>query len=160
MTPEEFQRIKDAEKEHLRSLKKLKQAVRNLERQKKVTGAVENISKTESLIDEHDSLVEKLAIETAHNEARLEVALESAAEKESIERAEEARARLDVDMQKIRAKNLVNQLKGEISEPAGSTRSESHSDKASDTDVTNESPETDQPKLDLPEKTIGRMRRK
>ena len=44
MTPEEFQRIKEAEKEHLRSLRKPKETVRELERQKRMTRAVRSVT--------------------------------------------------------------------------------------------------------------------
>ncbi|NND71787.1 MAG: hypothetical protein HKN43_09420 [Rhodothermales bacterium] len=164
MTPEEFQRIKEAEKEHLRSLKKLKQAVRDLERQKKLTGAVDNITRTENLLDENDALVDNLAMETAHNEAKLEVALESAAAQESIRRAEEARTKLDEDLKKIRAQDLVRQLKNQMGETdTPTTPVERNVDSTAETSeaVSDAEPEsetaTDE---DLPEKTLGRMRRK
>ncbi len=167
MTPEEFQKIKDAEKEHLRSLKELKQAVRNLERQKKLTGAVSNITKSEDLLDNHDSLVDKLAVETAHNEARLEIALESAAAKESIQRAEEARNKLDSDLQQIRAKDLVRQLKTQMGEtdtpstipPSAHQDSQAASSPTDPISSRSDAVSSNAEETDLPEKTLGRMRK-
>ena len=78
MTPEEYERIKEAEKEHLRKLKQLKQQVRDLERKKKVADALDDMVKApgEDILGTHEEMMGKLQEETALREARLEIALE------------------------------------------------------------------------------------
>jgi hypothetical protein len=156
MTPEEYERIKEAEKEHLRALKKLKKAVRDLERSKSIARSVTKMSSTsQSALETHEEMVDKLALETAQHEARLEVALESAGEQAlKQERLEELR-KADADLQKERAKDLVEQLRREMEVPETTiptTRSTGPEREATDdSDETAEGP--------VPEKTIGRMRR-
>ena len=184
MTPEEFQKIKEAEKEHLRALKKLKQAVRGLEQRNKVTKAVTDIaSSTSSLLDEHESLVEKLAHETALQEARLELAMESAEERAKQDEADAVtdaidRAAADEELAKKRASDLVKQMKTQMSAPEkterssasveerpaevektiGRSRSEEPVEPAAKAETPRTS-DTDAPaESDVPEKTIGRMK--
>ena len=119
MTPEEFQKIKEAEKEHLRALKKLKQAVKGIEQRNKVTKAVTDIaSTTSSLLDEHENLVEKLAQQTALQEARLELAMESAADRTTgsndLDDSAADLEQIDEDLAKKRASDLVRQMKSQM----------------------------------------------
>ena len=86
MTPEEYQRIKEAEKEHLRKLQLLKKKLREVERQKSVSKALENMTKApgDDILQTHDEMIDRLAMDTVQQEARLEMAL-TEAEKESLE---------------------------------------------------------------------------
>jgi hypothetical protein len=113
MTPEEYERFKDAEKQHLRKLKELKKAVGKLEREKSIRTALENVSAGPAdMLDRQKNLVDRLAMETAQHEARLEVALER-----SEEVAREAQAAgLEEELQRDRAQALVRQLKRELQE--------------------------------------------
>ena len=113
MTPEEYERFKDAEKQHLRKLKELKKAVGKLEREKSIRTAFENVSAGPAdMLGRQKDLVDRLAMETAQHEARLEVALES-----SEEEAREAQAAgLEEELQRDRAQALVRQLKRELQE--------------------------------------------
>jgi len=151
MTPEEFEQIKKAEKEHLRKLKKLKDAHRQLERQKKMTAAVtEMTTSMREKLDVHDDIMEQIGTESALNEARLEIALESS------EKAElEAQAMKDEeDLTKAKAKELVRQMKaGEEVGP-----SDSKVDTAAQTSAKPKSSEKEDTDQNLPEKTIGRMK--
>lgn len=148
MTPEEYQRLKEAEKEHLRKLKKLKEAVRQLERQKRVSRAVEDITDgPRALMDENADLVDQLAMETARSEAKLEIALESAAEKGETRPDPADEARMDEELRRLRARQLVEQMRGESSAPEPKTT----------TDAKKEAKD-DESKPRLPEKTIGRMK--
>lgn len=153
MTPEEYQRLKEAEKEHLRKLKELKTAVRQLERQKRVGRAIEGITETpRNLLDENASLVEQLALETARSEAKLDIALETAAEKDASRPAESAAeqdARYEEDLRKERARQLLQQLRDEV---GSSSTSAPVAPKAADA----KAPASDSPPL--PDKTIGRMK--
>lgn len=160
MTPEEFERIKEAEKEHLRALKKLKKAVRGLERSKSIAQSVTKMSSSsQSALETHENMVDKLALETAHYEARLDVALESAKEHQERDAADEALGQADAELQKERARSLVEQLREEMAVPepdAGEAVAESPGPRRSESDEQDDDAEDTGP---LPEKTIGRMRR-
>lgn len=115
MTPEEFQRLKEAEKAHLRSLQKLKEAARQLRRQQSLTQAVENIVEgPRRVLDEQEALLEQLALDTARSEARLDMAMETLPAETppalSDEEAEEA-------LRAQRAQALLRQLKQEMGAP-------------------------------------------
>lgn len=151
MTPEEFERIKKAEKEHLRKLKKLKGAHRRLERQKKMTDAVSEMTTSiRETLDVHDDMMERISMESALNEARLEIALESSgkAEFEAQEMKDEK------ELTRAKAREIVRQMKaGEEIAP-----SESKVDAAAQTSAKPKSSEEEDRDQGLPEKTIGRMK--
>ena len=110
MTPEEFQRYKEAEKAHLRKLKELKKAVHTLERQKSMRSAVEKIAEGQDLLEKQKDLVDELALDTARHEARLDMALDSEVDAETAEKAE----LMEEELQRERAQALVKQLKREM----------------------------------------------
>lgn len=159
MTPEEYQRIKDAEKEHLRALKRLKKAVYQLERSKSIAQSVTRMTAgSENVLDTHREMVDKLAMETAHYEAKLEVALESASDRAERAEQEDALAKADEDLQRARAHDLIEEIRSELQTGAEDT---------ADADVV-ETPRTSKEALadneeskdkPLSDKTIGRMRR-
>ena len=189
MTREEFERIKEAEKEHLRALKKLKQTVRGLERQKSVNNALTDLaSSTGNILDEHTALVEKLAEETAMQEARFEVALESIGSDEAVAQQQALQdeadlAKIEEERQQGRARVLVNQVKLQMGTTDVGGRGS-----ASPKNVRGDNPATQSPKKDrptgrrsrdetardatqsgtsaaanddsIPDKTIGKMRRR
>ena len=158
MTPEEYERIKEAEKEHLRALKKLKKAVRDLERSKSIAHSVTKMSSSsKAALETHEDMVDKLALETAQYEARLEVALESASEKAAEEDRLEQLQKADSELQKERAKSLVEQLRSEMEVP-GTTPAVDDTPARTHRDSTAES-EDAEPEGPMPDKTIGRMRR-
>ncbi len=159
MTPEEYQRIKEAEKEHLRKLKALKRTVRRLERQKKLNQALENITGgRERVLDTHEEMMEQLAMETALSEARLEMALEA---EQAVTEAE-ARAALEEDLQKARARELIRRIKLEVGSPEAAPDPPSRRAKTSPASPAEAPPEPEPddpaPPQGLPEKTIGRMK--
>lgn len=162
MNREEFERIKQAEKEHLRALKKLKETVRDLERRKAVSGSLSDLaSKTGDLLDEHTALVEKLSQETAMQEARFEVAMESIDASELDAKHQELQdeadlARIERERQETRARDLVRQVKMEMGSPASE---EKLKEARPDATPTNRAEDDTEPKGSAPEKTIGRMRR-
>ena len=169
MTPEEYQRYKEAEKAHLRKLKELKKAVHTLERQKSVTQATEKVAEGNDLLEKQKDLVDELALETARHEARLDVALDSAAEAEKQAEMEA----LEEELQRERAQALVRQLKrqmggeeepleaqpgfvGRRGDPVPSpTVAAPPSDEDSDAGTASRHPTPGRD--DRPEKTIGRM---
>ena len=177
MTPEEYKRIKEAEKEHLRALKKLKEKLREVNRQKSVADAMENIQKApgEDILNTHEEMVDRLAMDTIQQEARLEMALsdsdmaEADPPVESTEAEPEPPQQSDAELQKIRAQELVRQIKMQMGlaeakrkqEAVQPVTSETAGDEAPEADgeVSEKKQESPQPE-DLPEKTIGRIPRK
>ncbi|MFQ5570471.1 MAG: hypothetical protein ACE5G0_12390 [Rhodothermales bacterium] len=169
MTPEEYQRIKEAEKEHLRALKKLKQTAHLLQRRKSVNQALENmVSGSEDAFDTHQEMLDKLTIETARQEARLEIALENAALEDESKPADQQASlpvapirspeELDEELLKERAKTLIRQMKIQMGNPASSVaETPPPSDRRTDP-ASPEKPDTPPP-ADRPEKTIGRMKK-
>jgi len=154
MTPEEYEKFKEAEKQHLLKLRELKKKNQQLSRKAKVTNAVtEMATGVQNLYDEHEEMVDRLERGAAGSEARLEVALDSLGASDSKQEALDA-AQLEADqeaMKRAKAKELIRQMKmadgspEEVAKPKGNIR-------ASET-------KAEEPPSDLPEKTIGRMRR-
>ena len=77
MTPEEFERLKEAEKVHLRKLKALKQQHRQAQQKKGILDALKGIVRPD-LDDVHDEMVDRLTRKNIESEARFEIALENA----------------------------------------------------------------------------------
>ena len=179
MTPEEYKRIKEAEKEHLRALKKLKTQLRTAQRQNKVADAMKNIENApgDDLTRTHEEMVDRLAMDTIREEARLEMALsesgtvdEPPTEGTDDATVEEKIVQSDAELQKLRAQELVRQIKLQMGladvkkkqNDASPVKHETHAvdgeveddgmSKGKSTEVT--------PEKELPEKTIGRIPRK
>lgn len=171
MTPEEYQRYKEAEKAHLRKLKELKKAVHTLERQKSLRSAVEKVAEGQDLLEKQKDLVDELALDTARHEARLDMALDSAADAENAEQAE----LLEEELQRERAQALVKQLKREMGDDESGAAVDSGQSRRRSADLpdrgVSERSEKTESKMDdpvhppnptrgrddRPEKTIGRM---
>jgi len=76
-----YLRLKEAEKEHLRTLRRLKEVVRLLERRQAIDQALERLTtQTQAVLEAHAEALERLKLETAHQEARLEVSFEGLSE--------------------------------------------------------------------------------
>lgn len=134
MTPEEFQRLKEAEKAHLRKIRELKGLSRSAVRTKKITGAVTDmVSSMESLLEEHRDMTDRLSHDAALQEARLEIALESADERAASINQE---AQDEADLVRAKAEQRAADVKQMDSGEAPP-----------------QSPSS------MPEKTIGRMKR-
>lgn len=173
MKPEEFEKIKQAEKEHLRKIRKLKDAVRQLDRQKKISGAISDMtSSMQETLDVHDEMIQKIAVDTALNEARLEIALERSEKADT----QAQRDRDEADLAGILARKVVGDLRGAVesdfSSPGeGAPPDKSETVRSSDRKVqgapgpltktpliSSQTVKTKQERDDLPEKTIGRMK--
>lgn len=144
MTDEEFDRLKEEEKAHLRQIRALKEAVRLLERQRSVTSALEQMtSRSREALEANERLIDEIARDTARQEAKLDVALESTPDHDSLEETGAA----------IRAQQLVEKLRRQMSpEEEEATADEAPSVAAEDPKRSPARPEA------LPEKTLGRMR--
>lgn len=155
MSPEEFERIKAAEKEHLRSLKKLKDAVRALRRQQSVADAMEQMTEAgRDAIDTQEEMIDRLALETARREARLEIAMEGAEEREAAARL----AASEEELERLRAQELVRQMKGQMEGAAGTPPEAEKKPSSSPGTPTSAQSDAAEKAKSLPEKTIGRMR--
>ncbi len=154
MTPEEYERLKEAEKEHLRKMRRLKQAVHELERQKKVSKAVRDMTEEpRRLLDEQEELVDQIAMEAAQSEARLDIALEAADAKAVAEPERISPEEADEVIRRERARELVRRMQAEdASAPAASaeTPAKESAPKSADGEQA--------PPPPRPEKTIGRMK--
>ncbi|MEM8487993.1 MAG: hypothetical protein AAF564_20750 [Bacteroidota bacterium] len=180
MTPEEYKRIKEAEKEHLRALKKLKSQLRTARQQNNVAEAMKKIENApgDDLTRTHEEMVDRLAMDTIREEARLEMALSETGEVDSepategIDEttAEEKIVQSDAELQKLRAQELVRQIKLQMGladvkkkqNDASSVKHETHAAGEEDEDagMVEEKSTEAAPEKELPEKTIGRIPRK
>lgn len=146
MTDEEFERLKAAEKEHLREKKRLQSQLKALKKQQRVQSVVEKMKHgAERLLSETESLVDALRGQFAKQEARLEVALND--EDERQETDEELRIYEEHRREK-RAEALLQQYKA----------SQSSSPRSPSPDETEDLDTNADASPDGPEKTIGRMR--
>ncbi|MDE2995525.1 MAG: hypothetical protein OXT73_02105 [Bacteroidota bacterium] len=156
MTPEEYEQFKEAEKAHLRKLRELKKTHAQLQRKAKVTRAVTDMAEgISSLYNEHEEMVEKLQQDSFGAEARMEVALDNlSADDAALEKLDAAELEADQSLRKARAQELIRQMKQAegSSDPAPTSSSTAASQPKAAT------PDDPSPS-DLPEKTIGRMRR-
>lgn len=136
MTPEEFERLKEAEKAHLRKVRDLKQQYRSAKRKKGIMDALQGMVRPD-LDDVHDEMLDKMTMENIKSEAKFEIAMENAeATEDSLEKAaQEERER--EELRKAEAAELVRQMKLEAGE---STSAKEHGSQESSTS----------------EKTIGR----
>ena len=167
MTPEEREKFKEAEKEHLRQLKQLKQKAHQARRQSSVNKALADmagaIGQEEDPLGTYNEMLDKLEMDTARQEARFEIAMESAALKEAAEQAEADKpspAQLEEETAKARAKTLVEQMKLQMG--MATPDAEEKTPEAPQKTIGKQAPPEAETKpsapSDRPEKTIGRMK--
>jgi len=146
MTDEEFQRIKDEEKKHLRAKKRLQRTLKALKQRNEVQSVVQRMKRGASrLLDETESLVDSLRRTIAQDQARFEVALDDERiEDEDLHEAEE-------ELREARAEALVRRMKAEEEMSSRPRPSVSEDEEASPPDSKDDS------KQEGPDKTIGRM---
>jgi len=142
MTDEEFERLKAAEKEHLRAQKRLRTTLDAVKRRTQSQRVVQRMKRgAERLLGETESLVDTLRQAVARGTARLETALDDASSPDvSLDEAEEV-------LRDERAEALLRRYKAAQSTTGRSSSAAEPPDEP-DSDST----------PDGPEKTIGRMR--
>lgn len=146
MTDEEFERLKEAEKKHLREKKQMRRTLKALKRRTQAQGLVRKMRRgAERLLQETESLVDTLRTQMARDEAEFEVAVEETETVDDLHDAEEA-------LREERAEALVRQYKTATG-PSGGDKQEAEpgEDDAATSDAETSS--------DGPDKTIGRMRK-
>ncbi|HET6566687.1 MAG TPA: hypothetical protein VFG50_01910 [Rhodothermales bacterium] len=168
MTQEEFDRLKEDEKAHLRKLKELKQALFGAQRVASSRQALEDMSTgSQNVIDEHAQLVDRLSQDAALSEARMDMALSAEGERANAEKIEE----MEEDLRKARAQDLIRRMREQMaSEDAGASAGPAPAQDAPEKERSpvektigrraeqpESSPEAAETK-NQPEKTIGRMR--
>ncbi len=159
MTPEEYERFKEAEKIHLRKLKEIKKVHAQMQRKSQVTRAVTDMaSGIEDLFSEHEEMVYRLQADAAGSEARLDVALDSLDTNDStLEALDAATLEADQELRRARAKELIRQMKGDVAGPDSGRTSTQASSSQSNESAGGATPK-ESSSSDLPEKTIGRMK--
>ena len=145
MTPEEFERLKAREREHLEKIRELKRAVGQLERQRSVADALARLQDSaQELMERNTELVDQIARETAHLEARADIGLEGEVSKHSSDPGVD-----EDEMRRLRAQSLIETIKAESRQSEPGPHFEPQS---------GQSVEEEKPHTEAPEKTIGRMR--
>lgn len=145
MTDEEYQRLKAAEKEHLREKKRLRKQLAALKKRQRAQGLVQKMKQgAERLLRETESLVDTLRRQVASSEAQLEVAAEADDRVDDLHEAEE-------ELREERAESLVRQYKAATGGVA------SASDRQTSDEGDASEPDSDSTPAG-PDKTIGRMR--
>lgn len=143
MTDEEFERIKEAEKEHLRAQKKLRTRLEALKKRNRAQSIVQDMQQgAQRLLRDTDALVDTLQAQVARSEARLEVAADLGAH-EDLHEADQA-------LREERAERLVQQYKAASGPVSTRSRRSGGEEKTGKTEATVSQRGTD--------KTIGRMR--
>ena len=146
MTDEEFQRLKEAEKKHLRAKKRLQRTLKALKQRNEVQGVMQRMKQgAVRLLDETESLVDSLRRSVAQDQARVEGTLDDEiVEDEDLHAAEE-------ELREERAEELVRRMKAEEQASSRPDPSLPSDEASSGSDGTDDSEEQG------PDKTIGRM---
>ena len=150
MTDDEFQRLKETEKRHLRAKKRLQTTLDQLKQRDEVQGVVRRMTQgARRLLAETESLVDRLRGAVAEQEARFEVALDDEWEEDDgLREAEEA-------LRDERAEQLVRRMKAEEAETSTRPGAAPGADESAASEVAEEA--ADEPHPEGPAKTIGRM---
>lgn len=113
MDRDEFNRLKEEEKAHLRKVRALKQQLREAKRKQGLLGAIQNLD-TSGLDEAHEEALRKVAEKNITAEARYELAMEALDEAAKQEADREEMARLEAERQKSAAADLVQQMKTQM----------------------------------------------
>ncbi len=163
MTEEEYQRIKEAEKERLQARRKLRTLKKRSAQADTIQSALRRVKRgAKTLLQRSSNLIDRLTHAAAREEARLEVALDATSDDEL---STDAQTLEDADRE-ARAEALVQQLKRTVASDTAQhdapTASASDPEDLDDPEDPDNLEDPDNPKDandPLPEKTIGRMRR-
>lgn len=149
MDRDEFERLKNEEKAHLRKVRALKQQLREANRKKGLLNALEGLD-TSGLDSTHEEMLQKLTQRNITSEARFELAMDTLDDAAKQEAAREEMARLEADRKKSDAADLVRQMKAQMLGDAAEHVEAQQGDAATDAASAEQE---DQP--EAPTKTIG-----
>ena len=113
MDHDEFERLKEEEKAHLRKVRALKQQLREAKRKQGVLGALQALD-TSALDATHEEMLRKVTEKNVTAEARFELAMEALDEAEKQEATRAEMARIEAERQKAAAADLVRQMKAQM----------------------------------------------
>ena len=152
MTDDEFQRLKETEKRHLRAKKRLQTTLDQLKQQEEVQGVVRRMTQgARRLLAETESLVDRLRGAVAGGGARGEGARDGEwGEGEGCRRGEGG-------IGKGGGGRVGGRMKGEETEAATRPGAAPGADDLSAAGAKEEAAEADEPHPEGPDKTIGRM---
>lgn len=164
MNRDEYERLKEAEKAHLRKVRQLKQQLRQAQRTRGLTDALRNLD-TSGLDAEFEQSLQRLTEQNITSEARFELAMETLDEAAERERQRRERERHEAELQKTQAADLVQQMKAQMLADA-----QQHTEARQGSDPGGRGPTKtigpDDPAPDTPDapepsgKSIGRFRRR
>lgn len=149
MDREEFERLKEEEKAHLRKVRALKQQLRDARRKQGVLGALQSLD-TSGLDATHEEMLRKVTEKNVTAEARFELAMEALDEAAKEEATREEMARIEAERQKTAAADLVRQMKVEMLGDAAEHAEAQQGDPAPE-----DAPPAEDTKHTAPAKTIG-----
>jgi len=145
MTDEEFERLKEAEKEHLRTKKRLQARLRALKKQQRTESLVTKMKEgAQRLLRETEALVDAIQGRVAQSEGRVDAVVDEAG-------AESDLAEADAEIREERAESLVQQYKASSGRVSTRDRGSASSGSEDPEDLSAAS------RAKGPEKTIGRM---
>ena len=113
MDRDEFERLKEEEKAHLRKVRALKQQLREAKRKQGVLGALQSLD-TSALDATHEEMLRKVTEKNVTAEARFELAMEALDEAEKQEATRAEMARIEEEQRKTAAADLVRQMKAQM----------------------------------------------
>ena len=113
MTPEEYQRLKEAEKKHLQEIRELKGRFRDAKRMQGVRGALDEMQSALQN-DEFEQSLRAIQEESAMTEARIDVALGDTEIREAEEQLRLEEVKLEAERTKQAAADLIAQMKAEM----------------------------------------------
>ena len=113
MDRDEFERLKEAEKAHLKKVRALKQQLREAKRKQGLLDALRGLD-TSALDETHEEMLRQVTEKNVTAEARFELAMDALDEAEKQEAARAEMARLEAERQKSDAADLVKQMKAEM----------------------------------------------
>jgi hypothetical protein len=139
MDRDEFERLKEEEKTHLRKVRALKQQLREANRKKGLLNALKGLD-TSGLDATHEEMLRKVTEKNVSAEARFELAMDALDEAEKQEAAREETARFEAERQKSDAADLVRQMKAQmLGDAAEHAEAQQSGDKPEPTEAETES---------------------
>jgi hypothetical protein len=113
----EFERIKEEEKQHLREIMGLKKKLGEVQQKAKIFNALKGVGLSEESQNTYDEMMERLTRSNIESEARMDVALENAGIAPVSTATPQVPQVSEEEMQKLRAAELVKQMKLEMGGP-------------------------------------------
>lgn len=139
MNRDEYERLKEAEKAHLRKVRALKEQLREAQRKQGIHDALRGLD-TGALDAEFDDALRTVQEQNLSAEARFDLAMEAVDEAAERERRRLEQERFEAERQKSDAADLVRQMKAQIlGDAAGNV----------------EAQQSERPQADPPAKSIG-----